>query len=250
MTDKEAHLHADYDQPDADESRNLRNEDREKISVDEQRRADTERAYDLAMDRAQETEDLKSIRGRIGKESGGRSFASVVKSYVGLEDTLKRDPAAGLVVIGQNMGLNPAQLRQMLEPYASQQDGGAGYARQTLHTTDAEALIHHARATVSDFAGLEPQIIAALNSGAIVRTGNMAADLEQAYRYARDRQYHQSQVERAKKAARIHDDAGSDDDDDWDDEDQTPAERHSQRQRSADQERLADVEKAYDRWRV
>jgi TolA-binding protein len=135
----------------------------------------------------------------------GTTLAAAMENYVGLENALRQNPIQGLERVCQNMGLSLRDVAahvmgQPAEPKDAQVIGltqqvqqmqGELARYQAAERQQAEERQTKALETVSAFATqhpryaeLEHHIAWALNTGAVRRTGDPAADLKSAYDFA------------------------------------------------------------------
>jgi hypothetical protein len=134
----------------------------------------------------------------------GQNLADVVQTYVGIEDQLRADPIAGLNIVCQNLGFDLRQVAAhvMGQPY----DGNADAQQVRQQNAELQQELLQLRAfkqqadertyndsltKVQAFAAehprypeLEHTIGWALQTGAVQRTGDPAADLQRAYEFA------------------------------------------------------------------
>ncbi|AHB50347.1 hypothetical protein W911_14625 [Hyphomicrobium nitrativorans NL23] len=176
------------------------------MTLDERKRwneddldASTKRAFEEVRYKEAEEHEFEGYKTRA-KESG-TTLPQAVRAYVNLEDTLRKDPRAGLLTLGSNLGLNAAQMIQMLTPYANTADGGFAASHEARGLVNTHALVEQARQQAPDFDALAGDIERILLSKDFTRTGNPVVDLRHAYETAK-RAREQADVARAKAASR------------------------------------------------
>lgn len=103
----------------------------------------------------------------------------MIGRYAEIDRLVKADPVEGVKWIAEQSGMNPLQLAQQLAfRYGNQQ-----------------AVMHNAERIVADWfentpgaKAVEADMVKAIESGAVKRTGHFAADLQNALRYVRGQQ--------------------------------------------------------------
>jgi hypothetical protein len=103
----------------------------------------------------------------------------MIGRYAEIDRLVKADPVEGVKWIAEQSGMNPLQLAQQLAfRYGNQQ-----------------AVMHNAERIVADWfentpgaKAVEADMVKAIESGAVKRTGHFAADLQNALRYVQGQQ--------------------------------------------------------------
>jgi hypothetical protein len=98
---------------------------------------------------------------------------------VEIDKMVKADPVQGVAWIAEQSGLNPLQLAQQL----------------AIRLGNQQMIMHNATSMVDDFfrgnpeaVKLEKEMLSAIESGAVPRTGSIANDLQAALNHARRQQ--------------------------------------------------------------
>lgn len=149
-------------------------------------------------------------------QRGGTTLDRALEAYTGLEELLRRDPVQGLLAIGQNLGMSPQQMvqllsgqtgqgqpqqqydpndpfvevvRPMMQPLMQELSGIKQYISQQ-QTVHQQREMQSAASIVSEFesnssypyfSNLLPMMSHMLQSGVINRSGDYRRDLAAAY---------------------------------------------------------------------
>jgi hypothetical protein len=168
---------------------------------------DFELAAEIAAQKAetrQHVTDRFSAYDKLAKESG-TTLADAMDRYVNIDRQFHSNPAEAFLTIARNTGFTPAQVVQMLAPFAGHVDGGAAIAHHHLHQTSADQAVAAVAESLGDgWAPIEGAVIKALSDGSIRKTGDYAADLKAAVHHvvrAQQKAKEAASVENAKRAS-------------------------------------------------
>jgi hypothetical protein len=173
---------------------------------------------------------VKEVEGRaLAKErteqrygawlSRAKEHGTTVPDYLdrvySIEQTLRRDPIAGLSVIARNIGLSPQQVLTGLagtlkvDQITGQMDGGVPAAREAQSTHEIESIVRMAEERLPGFADLQGRIAEIIRDPRFPRSGHSADgyghDLMQAYKmaaYEASQKREAQDVETARRASR------------------------------------------------
>lgn len=174
---------------------------------------DAQNAYREVTERAAHREQTREQFGKYHERAKkeGTSIGKALDHYVRMDDTLRQDIGTGLAIIAQNSGLDQRGAVELFNSLAQRYSGG-GQGQQPQHQqadpaqyeTQVQAACEAATRDIPDFRALENEMVAAITSGAVPRTGNPQQDVLAAYKHAKEaaRAKEDAAVAKAKAASR------------------------------------------------